>query len=87
MESPVDASYLADTLIMLRFFEFDGVVKRALSVLKHRKGAHEDTIREFQLSSAGIRIGAPLHHFRGVLTGVPVYSGEGSRLLDTVDDK
>jgi circadian clock protein KaiC len=82
MHSPVDVSYLADTLIMLRFFEFAGAVKRAISVIKHRKGAHEDTIREFRLSAGGIRIGAPLHHFRGVLTGVPVYSGEGSKLFE-----
>jgi circadian clock protein KaiC len=82
MQSPVDVSYLADTLIMLRFFEFAGAVKRALSVIKHRKGAHENTIREFRFSPDGIRIGAPLHHFRGVLTGVPVYSGESSALLE-----
>jgi circadian clock protein KaiC len=76
MQSPVDVSYLADTLILLRFFEFDGAVKRAISVLKHRPGAHEDTIREFHLSAEGIQIGQPLRNFRGVLTGVPVYGGD-----------
>ena len=82
VQSPVDVSYLADTLVMLRFFEFDGAVKRAMSVIKHRKAAHEDTIREFRLSKEGVRIGAPLHHFRGVLTGAPEYSGEGSALFE-----
>jgi circadian clock protein KaiC len=81
MQSPVDVSYLADTLIVLRFFEFDGAVKRAISVIKHRKAAHEDTIREFQLGREGVRIGEPLIRFRGLLTGVPVYSGEASTLL------
>jgi circadian clock protein KaiC len=82
IQSPVDVSYLADTLIMLRFFEFQGTVKRAISVVKHRKAAHEDTIRAFRLGSEGVRIGAPLKEFRGVLTGVPEYTGEGSGLLD-----
>jgi circadian clock protein KaiC len=82
IQSPVDVSYLADTLIVLRFFEFDGAVKRAVSVIKHRKAAHEDTIREFRLSAGGVRIGAPLRQFRGVLTGAPVYGGEGSGLFE-----
>jgi len=82
MQSPVDVSYLADTLIVLRFFEFDGAVKRAVSVIKHRKAAHEDSIREFRLSTEGVRIGAPLRQFRGVLTGQPVYRGEGSALFE-----
>jgi circadian clock protein KaiC len=82
VQSPVDVSYLADTLIILRFFEFDGAVRRAVSVIKHRKSAHEDSIREFGLGTDGIRIGAPLRNFRGVLTGQPVYSGEGSALFE-----
>jgi circadian clock protein KaiC len=82
VQSPVDVSYLADTLIMLRFFEFDGSVRRAVSVIKHRTGPHEDSIREFALSSEGVRIGAPLRHFRGVLAGEPVYSGAGSALFE-----
>jgi circadian clock protein KaiC len=87
MQSPVDVSYLADTLILLRFFEFDGAVKRAVSVVKHRKGAHEDTIREFRLSAEGIHIGPPLRNFQGVLTGVPVYVGDRASLWERVDDK
>jgi circadian clock protein KaiC len=82
MQSPVDVSYLADTLIMLRFFEFQGAVKRALSVVKHRKAAHEDTIREFHLSAQGVRIGTALRDFHGVLTGVPTYGGERAELLE-----
>lgn len=82
VQSPIDVSYLADTLIMLRFFEFDGSVKRAMSVIKHRQAAHEDTIREFRFSAEGVRIGAPLRQFRGVLTGAPVYGGEGPALFD-----
>lgn len=87
VQSPVDISYVADTLILLRFFEFEGVIRRAISVVKHRTGAHENTIREFRLSAGGIHIGQPLRNFRGVLTGVPVYSGDGASLLDRVDDK
>jgi circadian clock protein KaiC len=86
MQSPVDVSYVADTLILLRFFEFDGAVKRAISVLKHRKGAHEDTIREFRLGAQGIHIGPPLRHFSGVLTGAPVYGGHGTSMPEKVDD-
>jgi circadian clock protein KaiC len=87
MQSPIDVSYLADTLILLRFFEFEGAIKRAISVVKHRKGAHEDTIREFRLSAEGIHIGPPLRNFRGVLTGVPVYSGDRASLLERADDQ
>jgi circadian clock protein KaiC len=87
MQSPVDVSYLADTLIMLRFFEFEGAIKRAISVVKHRKGAHEDTIREFRLTAEGVQIGPPLRNFQGVLTGVPVYSGDGASLIERPDDK
>ena len=82
IQSPVDVSYLADTLIMLRFFEFDGAVKRAVSVIKHRKAAHEDSIRELRFGTEGVRIGAPLKLFRGVLSGVPMYCGEGSALFE-----
>ena len=86
IQSPVDISYLADTLILLRFFEFGAAIKRAISILKHRKGAHEDTIREFRLTSEGIHIGPRLRNFQGVLTGVPVYLGDRSSLLDSFDD-
>jgi len=59
---------------MLRYFEAEGAIRRAVSVIKKRSGAHENTIREFAITSRGIRVGAPLTKFRGVLTGVPTYS-------------
>jgi circadian clock protein KaiC len=72
MQSPVDASYLADSIVMLRFFEHAGEVKKAISVLKKRTGAHEESIRELSFDSHGIHLSAPLLQLRGVLTGVPV---------------
>lgn len=72
MTSPVDASYLADAVVLLRYFEFDGEVRQAISVLKKRGGAHERTIREFSMHQDGVRIGQPLRQFRGILTGVPM---------------
>ncbi len=72
MQAPVDASYLADAVVMLRYFELDGEVRQAISVVKKRGGAHERTIRAFALSESGIDIGEPLRNFRGILTGVPV---------------
>jgi circadian clock protein KaiC len=71
MQSSVDASYLSDAVILLRYFEAEGEVRQAISVIKKRTGAHERTIRSFALSPAGIVIGEPLRHYRGVLTGVP----------------
>ena len=73
MNAPIDASYLADAVILLRYFELRGEVRQAVSVVKKRGGAHERTIREFRLESGGIKVGAPLREFRGVLTGVPIY--------------
>jgi circadian clock protein KaiC len=81
MVAPVDASYLADTVILLRYFEAFGEVRQALSVLKRRNGHHERTIREFRFGPAGIRIGEPLTDFHGVLTGVPTYTGGEKPLL------
>jgi circadian clock protein KaiC len=72
MAGPVDASYLADAVILLRYYEAEGEVRQAVSVVKKRGGQHERTIRDFRLSEAGIVIGEPLRRFRGVLTGVPV---------------
>ena len=79
MNSPVDASYLADSVIMLRYFEHLGTVKKAISVMKKRTGGHEKTIREYDVTGSGIRIGEPLEEFQGVLTGVPEYTGQKSR--------
>jgi circadian clock protein KaiC len=72
MTSPIDVTYLADTVVMLRFFEADGAVHKAISVLKKRTGQHESTIRELFIDGGGMRVGPPLDGFRGVLTGVPV---------------
>jgi circadian clock protein KaiC len=71
MQAPVDTSYLADSVVLLRFFETAGRVKKAISVLKKRSGAHEDSIRELRFDSKGIHLSAPLTQFQGILTGVP----------------
>jgi circadian clock protein KaiC len=81
MATPVDITYLADTVIMLRYFEAMGAVRQALSIIKKRKGGHERTIREMRLSSTGIQIGQPLRQFHGVLTGVPTYTGGSEEIL------
>jgi circadian clock protein KaiC len=75
LKSPVDVSYLADNVILLRFFEAAGAVRKAVSVAKRRSGGHEPTIRELVLEGGQIRVGPPLSEFSGVLTGAPIYSG------------
>ena len=75
MITPVDASYLADAVILMRYYETKGEVRQAISVVKKRGGAHERTIREFRLESGRISVGQPLRDFRGVLTGVPIFEG------------
>jgi circadian clock protein KaiC len=91
MSSPVDVSYLADTVVLLRYFEAGGAIRRAISVVKKRTGRHEDTIREMRLSaSRGVEVGEPLKAFRGVLTGVPVLAENAARtgaLLGVDDDE
>jgi circadian clock protein KaiC len=78
MITPVDASYLVDAVILMRYFEVKGEVRQAISVVKKRGGAHERTIREFRLEPGRIRLGKPLREFRGILTGVPVLDiGDG----------
>ena len=79
MQSPVDASYLADSVVLLRFFEHAGQVKKAISVLKKRTGAHEESIRELSFDGEGIHLSGPLLQLRGVLTGVPVEVTRPSR--------
>jgi circadian clock protein KaiC len=81
METPLDISYLSDAVLMLRYFEYDGTVRRALSVVKKRSGQHEHTIREFRLAHGGVRLGPPLKGFTGVYSGTPVYTGEKAPLL------
>ena len=81
IETPLDISYLSDAVVMLRYFEFNGTVRRALSVVKKRSGNHEHTIREFKLGSTGVAVGPPLHGFTGIFGGTPVYSGDPKPLL------
>jgi circadian clock protein KaiC len=78
MQTPVDMTYLADTVILLRYFEDRGRVRRAISVVKKRTGAHEDTIREYRIDQRGITLGEPLVEFQGVLRGIPSFAGGSS---------
>jgi circadian clock protein KaiC len=78
MQTPVDASYLADTVVLLRYFEAEGEVRQAISVLKKRGGMHERSIRSFSMSPDGLHVGEPLRGFRGILTGVPIPLVPGS---------
>jgi circadian clock protein KaiC len=82
MDTPLDISYLSDAVIMLRYFEFGGTVRRALSVVKKRSGTHEHTIREFQLGRDGLVVVPPLVDFRGILSGTPTYTGDSAPLLE-----
>jgi circadian clock protein KaiC len=86
MHSPVDTTYLADNVILFRYFESRGHVRRAISVVKKRSGKHERTIRELQVSEAGLDIGEPLADFQGVLTGVPTYLGNPDHLTSKSGD-
>jgi circadian clock protein KaiC len=81
MRAPVDITYLADTVILLRYFEARGRVRRAISVIKKRTGRHESTIREYRVGRDGLSMGEPLEAFQGVLRGVPSYSGDKAPLL------
>jgi circadian clock protein KaiC len=81
MKQPIDVTYLADTVLLLRYFEAFGRVRRAMSVMKKRAGPHEDTIREFRISSEGFFVGDPLKQFQGVLRGVPDYVGKSNPLM------
>ncbi|GAC1606791.1 MAG: ATPase domain-containing protein [Ramlibacter sp.] len=78
MSSQLDASYLADNVLMLRYFEDDGEVKQAVSVFKKRGSLHERSIRSFSMSASGIHVGETLKGYRGILTGVPVPTGNGN---------
>ncbi|WP_374011373.1 ATPase domain-containing protein [Sphingomonas sanguinis] len=84
MKTPVDVTYLADTVILLRYFEALGRVRRAISIVKKRTGPHENTIREYRIGGTGITLGEPLTKFQGVLRGVPTLHGVND-LLDGDD--
>jgi circadian clock protein KaiC len=81
MPTPIDLSYLADAIVLLRFFEAGGEVRKAISTVKKRTGTHENTIRELQIGPDRVRIGSPLTEFRGILTGVPEYTGADTPLF------
>jgi len=78
MTGSIDVSYLADAVLMLRYYEAEGEIHKAISVLKKRSGAHETAIRDFSLNSAGIKVGPPLRQFRGILSGVPIVNSDSN---------
>lgn len=87
-ESPLDLSYLADTVVSLRYFESSGEVRRSVAIVKKRSGNHEKTIREFRVEAGrGLRVGEPLTQFDGILTGMPVFHGTASQMLPAIDAK
>jgi circadian clock protein KaiC len=82
MHTPADLTYLADTVILLRYFEFAGLLKKAISVIKKRSGFHENAIREFAVRDNRLVVGEPLKEFRGVLKGVPDYVGGADAIFE-----
>lgn len=78
----LEVSYVADVVILLRYFEAEGRIRKAISIVKNRSGAHEDTIREYRIDKEGVRVGAPLSDFRGILSGTPEYVGSRAPLLE-----
>jgi circadian clock protein KaiC len=83
-KAPVDITYLADTVLLLRYFEASGRVRRAMSVIKKRTGAHEQTVREFRIGRNGISLGEPLTGFQGILSGMPQFVGKDAGELDAM---
>ncbi len=81
MKTPVDASYMADNVLLFRFFESAGEIRQAISMVKKRTGKHERTIREFNLSEGGLQVGPPLTQFHGILSGTPTYQGDRDELI------
>lgn len=85
MTTSLNVSYVADAVLLIRFFEAEGRIRKAISVIKNRGGPHEDTIRELRIDSGGVRVGEPLTQFRGVMTGTPEYIGKGDPLMEDRD--
>lgn len=81
MQSPLDMTYLADAVLLLRYFEQEGEIRKAVSVVKNRGGRHETAIREFNFDKNGIEVGESLREFQGVLTGVPTYTGTAKKMI------
>jgi circadian clock protein KaiC len=82
MSTSLNISYVADAVLLIRFFEAEGRIRKAISILKNRGGEHENAIRELRIDGRGVRIGAPLTDFRGVLTGTPEYTGAARPLME-----
>jgi circadian clock protein KaiC len=82
MGSDVDISYLADTVLLFRYFEARGEIRQAVSVFKKRTGTHERALRQLQICERGVTVGEPLREFQGVMTGVPQYDGKADLLTD-----
>jgi circadian clock protein KaiC len=82
MKAPIDVTYLADTVILLRYFEAHGTVRRAVSCIKKRTGRHETSIREYTIGDGGLSVGEPLTAFQGVLRGVPTISKDYRPSID-----
>jgi circadian clock protein KaiC len=85
MQTPVDVSYLADTVLLFRYFEYAGEIRQALSVIKKRSGPHERAIRELVFGNGEIRVGEPLKDFKGVLSGIPNFVGKDFHLENSTD--
>ncbi|MFP5340737.1 MAG: ATPase domain-containing protein, partial [Gammaproteobacteria bacterium] len=85
-DTPVDISYLSDALIMQRYFEHKGTIRRALSVVKKRSGWHENTVREYRLCADGIHVGPALSGLDGILSSAPQYTGDPAKLLPDEHD-
>jgi circadian clock protein KaiC len=85
VQNPVDLSFLSDTVLLMRFFEAGGQLRRAVSVIKRRTGAHDNAIHEYQLSPAGLQVGPALIDLQGIFTGVPNYSGSQEKLISHAD--
>ena len=82
MSGPIDITYLADAVMLLRFFEAEGEIRRVISMTKRRTGAHEIALREMSIGDGGVRVGPQLRDFRGVLTGVPLRVERDDRVAD-----
>lgn len=85
MSTSLNVSYVADAVLLIRFFEAGGRIRKAISVIKNRGGPHEDTIRELRIDGTGVRLGAQLKDFKGVMTGTPEYVGESGPLMEDRD--
>jgi len=86
MATPVDVSYLADNVVLLRYFESGGQLLKAISAVKKRSGSHESAIREYRIDSSGVRAGEPLVEFHGLMTGIPEFTGQKDTLLRKGDE-